>query len=254
MAEKLLFLGTGAADIGYDIIPEKSFENKSFRRCSCAIVNGHIMLDCGPFAVNSLETAQIPLENVTDIVFTHLHSDHFYEKSVETIALAKSAPLHLWARSDAEFPPLKNCVVHKMDLVCEYEIGGAAISSVPANHRAFPQHIILKTGGKKLLYATDGAWVMADALNHMKNANFDAVVIDATVGDYTGDYRVAEHNSIPMIRLMMPSFLTNGMISDKTKVILTHLAMPLHKSYEETANAVKDDGYIVAYDGLEIEL
>lgn len=254
MKHKLLFLGTGAADIDFDTEPEKSFANKSFRRCSCAIIDEHIMLDCGPFAINSLDTAGISLENVTDIVFTHLHPDHFSQKSAEKIALAKSKPLNIWVRFDAELPKLENCIVHKTELFCEHEIGGLKITTVPANHFMYPQHIIVNFGEKKFLYATDGAWMLSDEVNFLKNAEFDIVAIDSTVGDYLGDYRMGEHNSIPMIRLMVPSLMTNGIICDKTRIILTHLAMSLHKSYEETVEAVKADGFEVAYDGYEIDI
>ena len=251
---KILFLGTGAADIDFCTMPEENFDDRSFRRCSCAVINERIMLDCGPFAVNSLNSAKIPLANVTDIVFTHLHKDHFCKDTVEQIAKAKSKPLDIWVRFDATLPELENCSIHKMELYRPYALGDAEIASVPANHSAYPQHITVKTGNRRLLYATDGAWMLHDAVNYLKNSVFDTVAIDSTVGDYVGDYRMGEHNSIPMLRLMIPSMKTNGIIGDNTKIIMTHLAMSLHKSYEETVEAVKDDGFTVAYDGFETDI
>lgn len=80
------------------------------------------------------------------------------------------------------------------------------------------------------------------------------MVLDATCGDYAGDYRMGEHNSIPMIRLMLPSLKTWGVINEQTKVYLSHLAPKLHLPHEETVALVAKDGLLVAYDGLELEL
>jgi hypothetical protein len=79
-------------------------------------------------------------------------------------------------------------------------------------------------------------------------------VLDGTVGDYEGDFRMAEHNSIPMIRLMLPSMKTKEIVTEKTKVYISHLAPRLHKSHAETVEIVKNDGICVAYDGLTVEI
>ena len=107
---------------------------------------------------------------------------------------------------------------------------------------------------KKLFYSLDGAWMLNDTANFLRNKVFDAVVLDATVGDYVGDFRLGEHNSIPMIRLMIPSMKTLNIIDDNTSIYLSHIACCLHKSYVETCEITKDDGFIIAYDGFAITL
>lgn len=72
--------------------------------------------------------------------------------------------------------------------------------------------------------------------------------------DYLGDYRMAEHNSIPMIRNMLPSLRTINAVTSKTKIFLSHIAPSLHKSHKETCRIVKQDGLIPAYDGLDVFL
>ena len=64
---------------------------------------------------------------------------------------------------------------------------------------------------------------------------------------------MAEHNSIPMIRIMLPSLRTVGMIDGHTKIILSHLAPSLHKSHEETVKIADAFGATVAYDGMTAE-
>ena len=73
------------------------------------------------------------------------------------------------------------------------------------------------------------------------------------MGDYNGDFRMGEHNSIPMIRMMLPSLRTVDAIDDKTRIVLSHLAPSLHKPHAETCEIVADFG-TVAYDGMILKI
>ena len=252
MSNELLFLGTGAAD-RKSLEQDNDFSIKDHRRCSCAIIDKKIMLDCGAHALNSLTVADIDLSKITDIVITHLHNDHFDVDAVNTI-YENNPSVKLWVRFDAILDKECKAEVVYMNLFEEYNIGGFKFTGVPANHQAFPQHLCIEKDGKKLFYSLDGAWMLNDTANFLKNKVFDAVVLDATVGDYVGDYRLGEHNSIPMIRLMIPSMKTLNIIDDNTAIYLSHIACCLHKSYEETCEITKNDGFIIAYDGLAISL
>ena len=130
------------------------------------------------------------------------------------------------------------------------------VTGLLANHseKVSPQHLLFEVGGKKIFYALDGAWFITETYNALKNANLDFLVLDCTCGDYLGDYRIAEHNSIPMIRLMLPSLKKWGVITEKTKIYVSHLAPSLHKSHEETVEILQKDGVFVAYDGLSLQV
>ena len=130
------------------------------------------------------------------------------------------------------------------------------VTGLLANHdeNFFPQHILLELDGKKVFYALDGAWFLHETYYALKEAKLDLLVLDCTCGDYEGDYRIGEHNTIPMIRLMLPSLKSWGTLAENTQVYLTHLAPSLHKSHQDTVELVKADGLKVAYDGLRIEI
>ena len=83
---------------------------------------------------------------------------------------------------------------------------------------------------------------------------YDVMVLDATVGDYEGDYRVGEHNSIPMLRMMEKSFRTLEICDDKTLIVLDHIARTLHKPHDELCRQVQGDGYLPAYDGMRLSV
>lgn len=83
---------------------------------------------------------------------------------------------------------------------------------------------------------------------------YDMFIFDATVGDYLGDYRLGEHNSIPMIRMLIPSMKTLNIIDENTRLVLSHLAVCLHKPYTETYEITKNDNLTVAFDGLKLRI
>lgn len=253
MSFKILFLGTGASD-RKDIRPEETFCDKDKRRCSSVLLNEHVLIDCGPHVLNSLRISGIAPADITDIVFTHFHPDHFHAEIVKAIAAASGRRLNVWFRSGCtELPLPDKCDLRPMELFREYDIGGFKITGVPANHEAFPQHLSIEAYGKKLFYGLDGAWFLGNTVQFLRDKRYNAFVFDCTVGDYNGDYRMGEHNSIPMIRLMEKSLLTLKAIDKNTDIVLSHLAVRLHKTHAETCLITKEDGYIVAYDGMSLD-
>ena len=96
--------------------------------------------------------------------------------------------------------------------------------------------------------------MMTKTFNYLSHSRLDAMVLDATVGDYEGDFRMAEHNSLPMIRMMLPSLKTKDIITGETKIYLSHIAPRLHKSHAETVIIAEKDNLIVACDGMGISI
>lgn len=247
-------MGTGAADGIHAEFGD--FSDRNMRRCSAALLDGHVLLDCGPHIMNALESAGVDPGAITDVVLTHLHGDHFSPENVAKIAAAGERELHLWFREGGDVPAMEGCRLHPMPLFAACERDGYTFTGVPANHdpQTHPQHLFVEREGKKLYYGTDGAWMLYETVQYLQNKRCDAAVLDCTVGDYAGDYRMGEHNSIPMVRLMKASMLTLGIIREDSGVYLTHMAMCLHKGHEETAAACAGDGITVAYDGLSVSL
>jgi hypothetical protein len=65
---------------------------------------------------------------------------------------------------------------------------------------------------------------------------------------------MGEHNAIPMIRMMEKSFHTFGIADENTKIVLDHLARTLHPAFDEICASVEKDGYLVAYDGMQLSV
>ncbi len=211
------------------------------------------MIDCGPHALNSLSVCGVSLYDITDIIITHSHCDHLCIESVNKIAACGG--VRLWLRDGNNLNGCDAQIIY-MNLFESYNIDNLTVIGVPANHdqSAFPQHLLISDGDKKLFYALDGAWILNETVSFIKELKLNTIVLDATVGDYNGDYRLGEHNSIPMIRLMIDSMRTLEIINENTNIILSHIACCLHKPHIETQLILDKDNLVAAYDGLEINV
>jgi len=260
MGIKFQFLGTCAADFSPRLKDECANRfDVNARRSSCALLEGRILIDCGVHTLDCLRIAGIPCGSITDIVLTHLHADHFKAANVEAIATAKKEPLRLWVSEEAKLPEMANVEIIRMPKLERLELeDDVFVTGLFANHgqNSAPQHLLFEIDGKRILYATDGGWVVNASYNFLRKQTptLDMLAIDCTCGDYEGEWRIGEHNSIPMIRLMLPSLKTVGIISDKTEVYCTHIAPSLHKPHDEICETVGEFGAKVAYDGLEVEI
>ena len=254
----ILFLGTCACD--YSPLLQTIYKDvfdKNARRSSCVLINGRYLIDCGEHCLEELRIAKIDLAQITDIFVTHFHSDHYNVECISQIAQAGKRTLRVWVRADARIIGISNVEWQLMNKGTEYIVDeGVKVTGLLANHdeSVFPQHILFEIDGKKILYACDGAWFLHETYYALKNANLDFLVLDCTCGDYDGEWRMAEHNSIPMIRVMLPSLKNWGAINENSEVYISHIAPSLHKSHFETTEIMKTMGVKVAFDGLKIDI
>ncbi|MBR2459698.1 MAG: MBL fold metallo-hydrolase [Clostridia bacterium] len=253
---EITFLGTCAHDFSPKLKAEykDKFDNDA-RRASALLINDSLLIDSGLHILNSLSIIGKSLNEITDIFLTHLHIDHFYLPNIAEIAGSKQEALRVWVREDAEIECPKNVTLIRMKLFEKYDIGnGITIVGMPANHAptVFPQHFIFEKHGKKFFYGCDGGWFLNQTFNYLKNTELELMVLDCTVGDYIGDFRMGEHNSIPMIRLMLPSLRTIKAINDHSRIILSHIAPSLHKTHAETVAIAKEFGAEIAFDGFKV--
>ena len=241
---KLRFLGTGAADWkGIDARGE-------LRRFTSTLIDDSLLIDQTANINYALES----IRSVPALIYTHSHRDHF-DLANQALIAPKAVYCHeSWAK-DAGAQPL--------EIGKSYEIAGFTVIPLPANHSTERENetalaYIIKKGEDTLLYSTDGAWLTNKAYHIIrKNAPLTACVFDGTVGDaYPDDYRVFEHNTLPMVRIVRDSLKKQNLMKSDVRVIVTHLARTLHPTQQELVDRERkmEDPLIVAYDGLELEV
>ena len=266
MTDSILFLGTGAADWTLEST------EAPLRRFSSVLINGGLLIDPGPHIFHFAQSfgRQNLYADVTDVLLTHSHADHF---SPATLAcLAQNGPVTLWADGAVRVLLEKNeaCAaalaegrlrfraVPLWEAVCA---GGYEVTALAANHATgladeAPRHLCIRTpGGKSIYYGCDGAWLLNRTWKALRAHRFDLMVMDGTIGDGVhGDERIFEHSSLEMVRAMCATFRQSGVVREDGTLCVSHLARTLHGPHTEVEAAMAPDGIQVACDGLVIEL
>ncbi len=239
---KLKFLGTGAADWnGPD-------ETGQLRRLTSTLIDERLLIDVSRGALEMIPDVRL----VSDVLFTHSHSDHFNIDALKSLAPCRVYAHESWAGEIRG----EGLAVTPLRIGAPVSVSGYDILPMPSNHsteRAYETtlHYLIEKDGKRMLYATDGAWLLNKEHRLLGNTVLDAVVFDATIGDgHEGDWRVFEHNSLDMIRIMVCTMRKSGRLKKDGKVFLTHFARTLHPSQSELEEKLTP-AFTVCFDGFE---
>lgn len=266
MATELLFLGTGAADWPEIPADDVKFDtDKKIRRRSTMLINEKYLIDCSPFSYDYAEFLGVDLSEITDIFLTHSHIDHLYRDSLLKFARAAKSKITFHCHKDAvgriplEGDELELIKIAPFELFDELVTEDFIAVPLQSNHTVenSPEttvHYVFKCSDKTFFYGCDGAWLLSKTWDYLCKCRFDLVIFDGTVGDYEDDWRIATHNSIPMIRIMVKAMKTKGIIDDNTTIMLSHFARTLHAGIKETEELLSKDGMCAAYDSLRYTL
>lgn len=225
---KITFLGTGAADWPM----EKPVGTTEYRRLSSVIIDDTLLIDPGPQVISALHELGKNIQGVKYIINTHKHEDHFCQATV--------GELECLGASFAE--------LHPGDVK---QMGKYTVKAYQGNHSTCEEivHFIITDGECAVFYGLDGAWLMYDEVEAIKKHTPDLAIIDATVGNIPGDYRIFEHNNLNMV-LEMKKTLEPYI----KRVCISHMARTLHTDHVTLSGEMNQYQIITAYDGLEINI
>lgn len=252
---KLTFLGTGAADW-----PKEKTPGGFGRYLSSTLVDASLLIDPGPCVLSAEKDAAQPiLVGVTDILLTHCHSDHYSADTLKALAARHPVTFYATEAVREKVPDVPGLTYVPITPFVPFTVGDYEILPLPGNHSTAikeeqPVVYVITRDEKCLFYGLDGAWLQNKTFNTMKKYAFDAMVWDCTSGDVEGEFRIFEHNTIPMleymlksIRMSFPTMLKPGCI-----LIADHMAMTLHTDHDTLEKRLNGFGMTAAYDGREI--
>lgn len=242
---KLRFLGTGAADWnGPD-------ERGEYRRLTSTLIDNSLLIDVTHTVDDQIKEPTA----ITDVLFTHSHSDHFNLEALRALSPVRVYAHESWAGEITG----EGLTVVPVRVGERVKAGDFFITAMPSNHsteKAYETtlHYLIEKDKKTLLYATDGAWLLNKEHKIIGNRTLDAAVFDATIGDGArGDFRVFEHNSIDMVRLMTETMFKTGRLRAGASIYLTHMARTLHGTQSQI-EARLEAPFIACYDGMTAEV
>ena len=269
---KILFLGSGAADFKPALYAELAHQfDKDARRSNAVLIDGQLLIDCGDWILNELEISGTDISAIRRVLVSHSHHDHFRPDHLCAMALKAGHPIEICANAAAldklkaqseGLPGAELLVPHLLEAneaptVLEFDC--YTVTPLRSNHQTDvpgeqTMHFLVEKDGKSVFYGTDGAWLPTATGKYLYGKKLNCYLFDATCAEHEGEYRIYEHNTLPMIRMMVSVMRTKDAFAEDAKLVLVHLAPSLHKSHAETEVIAAADGLTVAYDGMELEI
>jgi phosphoribosyl 1,2-cyclic phosphodiesterase len=265
----LTFLGTGAADWNLPLDHVKI--SKSHRRFCSAIVDGTLLIDPGPHIFDFAEKNGTPemFDGLKYVIITHSHADHLCTATVEelsrrtgckflgsdAVADKLRATSRAFEHGEIDFTPI--------DYETHYRLGSYRILPLRSNHATEnPYEVTLnyvvetEENGeiKRFFYGLDSAWINLHTWLIIRSMRMQAMILECTIGDVDGDFRVFEHTSIPMLEIMLSSMRANHYCAEDAKIYVSHMARGLHTSHDELVERLKPLNVTPAYDGMKIKI
>ncbi|MET3557657.1 phosphoribosyl 1,2-cyclic phosphate phosphodiesterase [Streptococcus rupicaprae] len=245
---------------------------KNLRRRSSAVVDGQVLIDFGPDTYTAYLSGIVDLLSITDIVLTHSHTDHFYERELvnlfEPMSLHNpNLPIKIYG-NETVIAQIKNYMVSQrrcfdqfsevMTLIIvqpfeSFKVAHLTFTALLANHAGPNENAYIYeifSGDKSMLYGTDTGLLPAETVAYLQQHPQNLYVFDATTGSYLSPYD--SHMSFREIAQTLEAI---GMPSHSDIPIFgTHFVHGFCGLHDELIEQGKQYGIIPAYDGLILKI
>lgn len=277
------FLGTAAAE-GYpdpfcncdNCRRAQALGGPNLRKRSALLLDGELLIDLGPDVLVAAQQHAIALHPVRYCLQTHEHDDHLHP----ALLVARSpycgvhdAPLlHFYATAGAleratraigSFAALGtdeacarlNLALHPIEPFQTFAVGPYRVRTVLATHgpALVPLLYIVERDGRALFYATDTGPLPAETWAALRawGGRLDVVIMDHTMGcrATSGGHLNGEQFRAEVARLG-----ASGLLADDARIYATHIAHHSNPPHAEMVAEAAAHGYLVAHDGLTIEI
>jgi phosphoribosyl 1,2-cyclic phosphate phosphodiesterase len=276
----VLFLGTAAAE-GYPAIfcrcarceAARRLGGPNLRRRSAALIDGVLLLDCGPDLLAAAHAYGLQLDRVRYLLLTHAHDDHLYlpnlvyrapgfaGSELDHLEIYGTAPsLQRLGLSDERLNRL-NASVHPIATFETFQAGPYTVTALRARHDMSLEPVIyvIQKDATALLYGTDTGpfwpetWDALDALGRA-GVQLGAVVLEATRGMLPSLEQPTGHMNIAECLAHYAELRQRGLVRPGAPALAHHFShngVPLH---EELAQLLAPGGMQPAYDGLRLTI
>lgn len=246
----------------------KRLGGKDFRMRSQMLIDGDIMVDFGPDVYYHSIKYGFNLSQIKYLLITHTHSDHWIPAPLEYRLNGFSykhifEEFYIVGNEKVAGDPVVNALserIHAAVLRAEpfsqLKFSDLKLTPLPAAHMSSEQALLylIERGGKSVLYLNDTGIFSEETDVYLKGAGVrvDLVSLDCTKGDMFHDYYT--HMSMEECNSIKQRFLRAGICGENTRFIITHFSHNCKKSHAELESAAEKYGFLVAYDGMEIEI
>ena len=247
---------------------------KNRRRRFGVAVNGELLVDFGPDAVDSMRTFNIDETKIKYICVTHNHGDHFQMFDLLWRAVWDNAPaLEIAANREVldnytdtiacQYTGSKNvikdnCILHEMVPGKVLQLGKYRLLAVRASHMKYENcalnYLITTPEGKKLLILADTGWWCEESFNYLRGAQADIVISELSCGirPIEEDLRV-HHLGAKAVIEFVDELKKQGAVKQDAICVTAHLSHVPQATQEELEEYFSGTCVTPGYDGLTVE-
>lgn len=252
----------------------RSLGGKNIRKRASLLVNNEMIIDLTPDCQSSMNMYNEDMGKIKYLLQTHTHLDHFdinHFTSLDYKYATKRNEILTLIGSKLCLNDIQKKVSQfdKMDLYNEEYLNKIKLRTKTINHGEVlqiddytikaihcshdenigAQIYLIKHNEKSLLYATDTPQITNIALQELQGEKIDCIFLDESFGvqEYT-----FSHLNIKGFDEYVKKLIRNNLLNKNCLIYATHITHdgnPLHDELEQIL-----DGYMPAYDGMEIEV
>ncbi|MBR7112695.1 MAG: hypothetical protein IKC75_07250 [Clostridia bacterium] len=245
----------------------RALGGKNVRTRAQALIDDDILIDLPPDTLYHFHTHGVEGHKLKHLLLTHSHSDHLIPKELHNRGPGRCHDmdvdiLHVWC-SQGSYDAIKAIAPRedhvKLHLIKPFEpftVGKYRITPLPANHHKGDEAVIyLIEGEKTMLYALDSGYFYDEVFDYLAehHVKLDFAVYDCSLIERVWPHIIG-HMGLHRIRLVVEKLRELGVATDRTIHSISHFSHNGQALQSDIEELVKDDGYLVAYDGRVIEL
>ncbi len=244
---------------------------KNIRTRSQALIDGKLLIDLPPDTYYHALRFHLELGAVESLIVTHSHQDHFYPLELilrgYPYAHKQEGRLTVYGNSNVkrlyeialaeenDTPNLPEAVTfRKITELQPFETReGYRITPLPAVHKENERCFVylIEKDGKRIFYGNDSGFYHEKVWEYLKGTPLDLISLDCTAVRKSGG---GGHMGIQENVAAYARFREIGCVHENTRVVVNHFSHNGGALHEELEELVKPYGFLVSYDGLEVEI
>jgi phosphoribosyl 1,2-cyclic phosphate phosphodiesterase len=284
----MIFLGTAASE-GYpnafcaceNCCIARAKGGPNLRKRSSVLLDGELLIDLGPDLMAASQIHAMPLSGIRYCLQTHEHEDHLNPHHLlsrsKYCGVGGDVPvLHLVASSNAlrkianamrqmisfngapdsdQFAQI-NLSVQEVQPFETILLGPYRVTTIAANHAPETTALlyVIERDGRCLLYATDTGELNERSWQALVAGGFqfNVVVLDHTFG--LQQRRPTGHMNQMMFIEHIERLRRCSLLAEDARIYAHHLAHHSNPSHDELSALAAPHGYLIAHDGLIVEV
>ena len=253
-------------------------KGRCIRTRSQLLINDDLLIDFGPDTYSHTLKYDFDMSRLGHVLITHPHEDHFYpdeltnrleayaknpDEPTLVIHGAEETLYDIRRVSNANLKYKKQTRV-VFDIMKPYEsrkIGDYIVTPLPAEHGTKTPYVyLIEQGRKSFLVLNDTGRPSYEVYEYLikRGIVLSAISFDTTYGNENVlvKYGKADHHMGLLDNVAVKGFLDMNGVTDKhTVCIANHFShQGVDADYDAMCEHAKRYGFIISYDGLEIEI